>query len=1426
MAFVGEPLRFSAGRRRALVAALTVLALLAGFLRAGPAQAAEEPAAADRALVVTAWRMGGVQVRAAAEAALLGSDAQVLGFLDGGWQAAQRLDERDAVAAVIGDGGPAVRAAAKQALDAADAGDEGAVAAFLASGWQEPSNIDARVSVNQLMATGGPQVRGAAQQVLDSEDPALLREFLDSGWQVQWQTDQRLRVNQAMATGGPQVNAAGQKALDAGTPEALEQFLEYGWAVASARDEETATLTDLLAQAQAAGEVAAQETQQAKDEAARAKEAADAARRAAQEAAQATADARHNTEQAAAHAKRAAAAAQKAAQAAQVAVQAAAAANRAARAAATAAARAASAAARAGQAAAKARKAAAEAAFDAGKAANARVMAGLANAIARETRDLARKADQAGKAIEAGLEAIDAANAAAAHAQAAAAANDEAVRYANEAGADASAAVAAAQQARANADRALRAAQAAERYLRVAIDAAYAARDAALRAADNAEAAARAAIEAAEHAGEAVEAARRATENAEAATVAAQAAVEAANQAFAVFDAARQADGERLAVFRDQQLEAARAANTEYEAQQRVADWDVEQAAKRDAETNRLITEAQDPQTPSEAAVAAGRRAALALADAQGAWTREAALAALGGSDEQVLAYARTGIAAAATQDDRQAVGNLAVTDNTALRDAALAALSGSDADVRQFLRTQNYPGRYSHDRLKVNQILAAAQAAGDVVLAQKAQQALNAETLQALRDFLDTGQYTAAAIGERVRVNQILADPGSGPELKAAAQIALDGPPAGLPVFLDAGRYTAAERDHETAVYLAVVGGLLERINQNAETAVQNALEAQAIAARARGDAEQAINYANQAAQSAQKAAEYASRAQGYANQAAQSAQNAAAAVNTARNAATRANASARSAIRSAAWAVASHQLALDAAARAHAAAADAYRSAIKAGEDAKAAVVAAQHAYDAYEAERGLQLAECLTQYTGPLNLEELLGAPDGEFAENCVRNYIADPDELAQRAYRNAGFCSNYPQDSQLYQNCIHSVLDPAFKGRQSLILITGVIAFLTAMVIPLGVITVVACIATIVCGAALGTLFTIGEIGLNLFKLINGDQSLAETLLNLGRVAIETLILAGLGKAISAGFRSIRALYVAAQNAKRAEAGLREAANLSLIRRSVFPFCLRGGHSFAPGTAVVMADGSHRQIRDIKAGDQVLATDPTTGRTTGEPVTRVWRNHDSALTDVSVTDDEGVTATVRTTPNHPFWSASTGTWVDAAALPADTRLQNPSGGSVAVTSVRSFASAQLMYDLTVANTHTYYVLAGSAPVLVHNAGPDCEHVVVGLQDVDGNTLALNEFALDRGGLIYSDWPGTGPWYDKFKAFLAPGSTTRIFVNLDGIDDPVASARAGANVDPSRTFEGLTNWELYQISQSPGAWDRITFYRGGQIVANPFE
>src|SRR5439155_3548310 len=137
-------------------------------------------------------------------------------------------------------------------------------------------------------------------------------------------------------------------------------------------------------------------------------------------------------------------------------------------------------------------------------------------------------------------------------------------------------------------------------------------------------------------------------------------------------------------------------------------------------------------------------------------------------------------------------------------------------------------------------------------------QRALDAGTDQALRQFLSNDQYPAAAADERIKVDQVLANPDTGPELKAAAQAALDGPPAYAHQFLTTIRYTAARHDQDSAAHDAEVLGLLAQAARAAAAAAEVADDAQVIAAKARGDAAAAAQYAQQAAASAQQAAGY----------------------------------------------------------------------------------------------------------------------------------------------------------------------------------------------------------------------------------------------------------------------------------------------------------------------------------------------------------------------------------------------------------------------------------------------------------------------------------------------------------------------------------------------------------------------------------------
>jgi RHS repeat-associated protein len=143
-----------------------------------------------------------------------------------------------------------------------------------------------------------------------------------------------------------------------------------------------------------------------------------------------------------------------------------------------------------------------------------------------------------------------------------------------------------------------------------------------------------------------------------------------------------------------------------------------------------------------------------------------------------------------------------------------------------------------------------------------------------------------------------------------------------------------------------------------------------------------------------------------------------------------------------------------------------------------------------------------------------------------------------------------------------------------------------------------------------------------------------------------------------------------------------------------------------NSFSGDTKVLMADGSTKAIAHIEIGDRVVATDPVTGETAAKPVTHLHNNLDTDLADLIVTDSGGVQQVVHTTQNHRFWNASTKQWTETDELGLSHRLGTRDGTAITIASVIKFATAQHMRDLTIADTHTYYVLAGNTPVLVHN------------------------------------------------------------------------------------------------------------------------
>ncbi|MFF5639506.1 polymorphic toxin-type HINT domain-containing protein [Streptomyces sp. NPDC012825] len=154
-----------------------------------------------------------------------------------------------------------------------------------------------------------------------------------------------------------------------------------------------------------------------------------------------------------------------------------------------------------------------------------------------------------------------------------------------------------------------------------------------------------------------------------------------------------------------------------------------------------------------------------------------------------------------------------------------------------------------------------------------------------------------------------------------------------------------------------------------------------------------------------------------------------------------------------------------------------------------------------------------------------------------------------------------------------------------------------------------------------------------------------------------------------------------------------------------------------NSFVPGTKVLMANGTTKPIEKVRVGDKVLAADPETGTVRSETVTAEIKGQGTKrLVNLAIdVDGPGGTKTARisATAGHPFWVAALGKWVDATDLRPDQMLQTNAGTYLRIDAIqRQTALKAKVYNLTVSNLHTYYVLAGETPVLVHNSNGLCD------------------------------------------------------------------------------------------------------------------
>ena len=139
----------------------------------------------------------------------------------------------------------------------------------------------------------------------------------------------------------------------------------------------------------------------------------------------------------------------------------------------------------------------------------------------------------------------------------------------------------------------------------------------------------------------------------------------------------------------------------------------------------------------------------------------------------------------------------------------------------------------------------------------------------------------------------------------------------------------------------------------------------------------------------------------------------------------------------------------------------------------------------------------------------------------------------------------------------------------------------------------------------------------------------------------------------------------------------------------------------GCSFDAETSVATDEGAI-PINEVDVGDKVLAWDETLQASGYYTVTATWA-HEDPVTVLLTIDGE----IIETTSEHPFLTADS-TWITADALTVGTELQNVDGDVGVVEAIEFVETPQVMYNMTVADAHTYVV--GDGEWLVHNARCD--------------------------------------------------------------------------------------------------------------------
>lgn len=160
----------------------------------------------------------------------------------------------------------------------------------------------------------------------------------------------------------------------------------------------------------------------------------------------------------------------------------------------------------------------------------------------------------------------------------------------------------------------------------------------------------------------------------------------------------------------------------------------------------------------------------------------------------------------------------------------------------------------------------------------------------------------------------------------------------------------------------------------------------------------------------------------------------------------------------------------------------------------------------------------------------------------------------------------------------------------------------------------------------------------------------------------------------------------------------------------------------GGCFAAGTPVhaVGFDGqvTTRVIEDLHEGDIVVSRSMVSGQIEAKRVEKTTVRTVPTILIIELADASSglVTDRVTATPEHPFLVDGKG-FVPASQIGIGTQIVARAGPALVVASISTHSRPEgyLVYNLEVADNHSFFVGSANGGVCVHNTGNECEHSV---------------------------------------------------------------------------------------------------------------